>query len=326
MTQQPFNAAALRGAVDLSAMASQQQQPPAAAGPSTPPAGGDAGAQDSQGVMVEVTNENLQTIVGASVTHPVVMVLWAEQFPESATTVQTLAAKAREEGRFQLATVDIQAQQEVAQALLQLAQQAFGQVQQLPVAFGWLQGQPVPLLPGPATPEQIDGVLTEFLQAAVANGITGRVQGGAAPESEGEEEPLPPLHQEAVDAIDAGDLDAAAAAYEKAIQANPKDDDARLGLAQVGLLRRTQGVDLQAARQKAADNPDDVDAQTSVADLDVLGGHIEDAFTRLIDLVRRTSGDEREKVRTHLVELFDVVGSHDDRVRKARTTLMSALF
>ena len=130
----------------------------------------------------------------------------------------------------------------------------------------------------------------------------------------------------AFDAIERGDLDGAAAAYEKALKENPADGDAQLGLAQVGLMRRTQGVDLQAARDAAAQQPDDVDAQTAVADLDVLGGHVEDAFGRLVDLVRRTSGDDRERARAHLLQLFAVVGSHDERVRKARTALMSALF
>ena len=91
-------------------------------------------------------------------------------------------------------------------------------------------------------------------------------------------------------------------------------------------MQRTQGVDLAAARAAAAADPADVEAAIVVADLDVLGGHVEDAFTRLLDLVRSTSGDERDRARTHLLELFSVVGNHDERVRKGRTALMSALF
>jgi putative thioredoxin len=91
-------------------------------------------------------------------------------------------------------------------------------------------------------------------------------------------------------------------------------------------MRRTQGADLPAARAAAAEHPEDVGAQTLVADLDVLGGHVEDGFTRLLDLVRATSGEEREAARQHLLQLFAVVGPHDERVRKARTALMSALF
>mgnify|MGYP002653663455 FL=1 len=89
---------------------------------------------------------------------------------------------------------------------------------------------------------------------------------------------------------------------------------------------RTQGADLNAAREAAASNPADIEAQMTVADLDLLGGHVEDAFARLIDVVKATRDDERTTVREHLIELFDVVGSSDPRVNKARTALMSALY
>jgi len=134
------------------------------------------------------------------------------------------------------------------------------------------------------------------------------------------------LHQKAFDAIERDDLDAASAAYTEALALNPTDDDATAGLAQVKLMQRTAGVDPQAARAAAAQAPTDIAAQMLVADLDVLGGHVEDAFVRLIDAVRATEGDERNTVREHLIELFAVVGAHDDRVQKARRALMSALF
>ncbi len=137
---------------------------------------------------------------------------------------------------------------------------------------------------------------------------------------------MPPLHQRAFDAIEAGDLDAAAAAYREALVQSPADSDAKLGLAQVGLLQRTAGVDPQQARAAAAADPTDVDAQILVADLDLLGGHVEDAFVRLVDTVRVTVDAERNRAREHLVELFDVVGTADERVAKARKSLMSALF
>ncbi len=92
------------------------------------------------------------------------------------------------------------------------------------------------------------------------------------------------------------------------------------------LLERTSGADLGAAREAAAADPSDLDAAFLVADLDLLGGHVEDAFTRLLDLVRSTAGEDRDRVRTRLLELFTVVGNHDERVRKGRTALMSALF
>ena len=150
--------------------------------------------------------------------------------------------------------------------------------------------------------------------------------GDGAPGLVVEEPPLPPLHQQAYDAIESGDLDSAAAAYREALTQSPADTDAKLGLAQVGLMQRTAGVDLQGARAAAAADPTDVDAQIVVADLDLLGGHVEDAFVRLIDTVRLTADADRNKAREHLVELFEVVGTTDERVVKARKSLMSALF
>ena len=187
----------------------------------------------------------------------------------------------------------------------------------------------LPMFAGVQPEAAVRQVLDEFLSLAVQHGVAGRVEvgnAGAGEAEQGGEQQLPPLHQEAYDAIERGDLEGAAAAYTQALKENPGDSDAELELAQVALLQRTQGVDLQTARQAAADNPEDVAAQSLVADLDVLGGHVEDAFGRMIDLVRVTSGDEREQARAHLLGLFAVVGGHDERVRKARTALMSALF
>ncbi|MGB5952545.1 MAG: tetratricopeptide repeat protein, partial [Ornithinimicrobium sp.] len=138
--------------------------------------------------------------------------------------------------------------------------------------------------------------------------------------------PLPPLHQEAVDAIERGDLAAAGAAYEKAMKQSPADEEARLGLSQVRLMERTQAMDPAVVRQQAADAPTDVAAQIAAADLDLVGGHVEDAFARLIDLVRVTSADERKTAREHLISLFDVIGAQDPRVSAARRALTNALF
>jgi putative thioredoxin len=172
---------------------------------------------------------------------------------------------------------------------------------------------------------EVRTVLDQLLQAAVQNGITGRVDLGPVPGAP-EDDEVPPLHQEAYDAIERGDYAAAVTAYEQALAENPRDHDAELGLAQVRLMERTSSVAVTAARAAAAADPTDIDAAVTVADLDVLGGHVEDAFTRLLDLVRSTAGDDRDRVRTHLLELFAVVGNHDERVRKGRTALMSALF
>jgi len=135
-----------------------------------------------------------------------------------------------------------------------------------------------------------------------------------------------PRYAAAADALVSGDLDTAITEYQKLVDANPADTEAALGLARARLMKRTSGVDLNAARQAAADAPDDVDAQVMVADLDLLGGHVEDAFLRLIELVRRTSGDDRDRARVHLIEMFAVVGNDDPRVLKGRQSLANALF
>src|SRR5918993_1483939 len=144
--------------------------------------------------------------------------------------------------------------------------------------------------------------------------------------AQAEEEAVDPRYAPAEDALAAGDIDAAVAEYQKLLDANPADVEAADGLAIAKVMQRTQGVDLNAARAAAAGAPDDVDAQTLVADLDMLGGHVEDAFTRLVNLVARTSDKEREKARDHLLGLFAAVGNDDPRVLAGRRNLASALF
>ncbi|MEO6411129.1 MAG: tetratricopeptide repeat protein [Pedococcus sp.] len=334
MSDQPLTTGGLRGAIDLTALRSQPPSGaptasgggPAGAGPSVGAPGASAssapgGVAGRTGAVVEGTDSNFQEIANASVGVPMLLVLWAAQIPESLDYLDTVVAVAGSyEGRFQVVSVNVEQNPTLLRAF---------QVQSVPVTIGLIQGQPVPMFAGIQPETALRPVLDEFLGLAVQHGVTGRVDVAAAAETAegGElEEQLPPLHQEAYDAIERGDLDGAAAAYQQALKQNPADADAELGLAQVGLMQRTEGADLQAARAAAAEHPTDVAAQGLVADLDVLGGHVEDAFLRLLDLVRATAGEEREQAKNHLLQLFAVVGSHDERVRKARTALMSALF
>lgn len=342
MTQpsQSLNAA-LRGAVDLSALSRPRQGAPGqpGAGPAAPaggsaPGGNAPGAAASagsgpDGLLVQATDATFNALVTGSTTVPAVLVLYTDQVPESVDFVQTLVDEAiAHEGRLRVAAVDIATNPGIVQALSPVLQEAFGQVSALPVVVGLLQGQPVPFFLGVQPIEQVRQLIEQFLAAAVGNGITGRVDVAQTPaaDDDADEAELPPLHQEALDAIDKGDLDAAATAYEQALKENPKDEDARLGLGQVDLMRRTIDLDLTAVRAAAAADPGDIEAQLNASDLDLVGGHVEDAFLRLIDLVRRTAGDDRDRVRKHLLGQFDVIGSTDPRVTKARQSLMSALF
>ncbi|MFC8731993.1 co-chaperone YbbN [Luteimicrobium sp. NPDC057192] len=302
----------VRGAVDLSALQR----------PTVPPPGEPGGAPVADGYVVDITDETFQSVVEDSTRYPVVVLLWLPTDEANATLAQTLGTLAAQyRGRFLLARVDVQAYPAVAQAF---------QVQGVPTVVAVLQGQPLPLFQGNASVEQIQGVLDQVLAAAEQNGVTGTVPAGddAQPDREPEpvEEPLPPLHQEAYDAIERDDLDAAVAAYTKAMKQDPSDALAKAGLAQVELLQRTRDLQLQAARDAAAADPADIDAALDVADLDLSGGKVDDAFGRLIDLVRTTSGDDRERLRKRLVDYFEIVGTQDPRVATARRALANALY
>ena len=323
MSSIPESPAGARGAVDLTSLSGAG----GAGANAVANTGSAARSGVPDGLLVEATDATFNDALTRHIGVPGLLVLWSSQHPQTKDYLDVvISTAATYDGRVVVVAADLGTQAGLGQALVPLIQQAFGQAH-IPATFGLLQGQPVPLFPGVAPVDQIRTAIDQLLEAAVRSGITGRVAlSGGGGDVDGEDAPLPPLHQAAFDAIEAGDLDAAATAYSQALQENPKDADAELGLAQVGLMQRTEGLDLAAVRAAAAADPSDIDAALQVADLDVLCGHIEDAFTRLIDLIRATTGDERDRVRTHLVGLFGVVGSHDERVKKGRTALMNALF
>jgi len=300
------------GAFDLSALAA----PKPAAGR---PAGG--GATGSGGAyVVEITApETLTEAAEASLQHVVVLSLWSPRSPVSIEVNTALSRLADAyEGRFLLATVDIDVLPQIAQAV---------GAQGVPFVVALLRGQPVAQIPPSADEAALGQVLDQLVQAAVANGITGRVAPRAgAPDGPSDEPAEDPRFAEADAALGAGDLEGAIAAYSRLVTANPADSEARERLAGVKLMSRTQGLDLAAARAAAAANPDDIDAQLLAADLDIVGGHVEDAFARLIETVRRTREEDRDRTRTHLLELFEIVGPDDPRVGAARRNLAMALF
>lgn len=308
----PTLGAALRGAVDLSALRNRPAAPAAGAG-------GDESA-DLGGLVVDATDATFGQFVELSRDVPVVVDLWAEWCGPCKQLSPILEKVVRElAGRVVLAKVDVDANPQV--------QQAF-RAQSIPMVVALVAGQPVPLFTGAVPEQQVRDVFAQLLQLAAQNGVTGTVpvDGADEPAAEPAEAPLPPLHAEAFDAIEAGDYARAIAAYQKALAENPRDADARAGLGQVRLLDRVQGADLQAARDAAAAAPTDVDAQLLVADLDISGGHVEDAFERLLDLFAVLPGDARGPVRERLLELFALVGDDDPRVSAARGRLASLLF
>ncbi|NLB46210.1 MAG: tetratricopeptide repeat protein [Microbacteriaceae bacterium] len=313
-------------AVDLSHLAAATQQP---GGPTPAGAGSQGGpGQQPSGQVVDVpslvfdmTDQTFEQIVQLSSVVPIVVDLWAE-WCQPCKTLGPILEKVTAElgGRLILAKVDVDANPGLSQAF---------QAQSIPTVVALVGGRPVPLFQGAMPEQQVREVFGQLLQLAAQQGVTGMAN---APESgepgEPVEAPVNPAHAEALEAIDRGDFGAAVTAYEHVLAKAPADHEARAALVQVKLLHRLQNVDVDTARQSAAQSPIDVEAQFVIADLDVSGGHVEDGFLRLLDLFAALPADDanRTVVRERLVELFEVVGNADPRVLAARTRLANLLY
>jgi putative thioredoxin len=311
MSQQPFSRP---GAIDLSAL-----KRPAAA----PPSGGAGAATAGASYWLEVDEQSFQATLEASMTAPVLLVFYSpSRLPESEQMARDLATVAEEyEGRFLAGLVDIDASPAIAQAV---------QLPSVPYVFAVLDGRPAPLIQDVMKLDDLRAAINQVMQQLTAQGMTARHQpragGPPSPDGADDEPASDPRYAAAEDALVANDYDRAVAEYEKLIAANPADAEAAAGLAMARVLQRTDGVDDTSARAAADAAPDDVTAQTLVADLDLLAGRVDDAFDRLVELVRRTAGDDRTAAREHLVGLFAAVGNDDPRVLKGRQALASALF
>lgn len=308
MTNAPIGAPSLRGAVDLSSLV----RPPAGA------SGGADGGAPSTGsgrIVQQVTDATFSVVLDLSSVVPVIVEFFGAGIqPSLAPIVESYG------GRLALATIDGAANPQLAQAF---------QVQEVPTVAAVVGGRPLQLFTGMMPETELRKVLDQVLELAAQNGVTGTLPGveaGDGEAAEPEEEPLPPLHQEAYDAIIASDFPAAIKAYETAIAQNPRDQLAVAGLAQVSLLARLAGTAADAVRSSAASNPTDLDAQLAVADLDVSGGHLDDAFSRLLDLFPTLDAAGKNTVRTRLLEFFEIAGAEDPRVVVARRRLTGLLY
>jgi putative thioredoxin len=309
MTEDPIRRQSIftRGAVDLSALRAPST-PPASSGTESdetagtaPAAGGAGGTARFPGaaVAVDVNVTNFQRdVIERSQTIPVILEFVAHGQYAGDPALERFA----QDGTFVLARSDVAVDPQLAQAL---------RIQSLPTLFAFVGGQPVDGLPGQLAEAQ----LRQWLDAVL------RAGGVDVPQ------PVDPRLQEADDALMMGDLDSAERAYQKILSESPRDVAAEAGLAQVGLAKRVQEVeDPSQALADAAGRPDDVEAQLRAADIEVLTGQAEQAYTRLVGLVRRVFGDDREKVRQHLVSLFTIAGPDDPAVVSARRALASALY
>ncbi|WIJ44085.1 tetratricopeptide repeat protein [Curtobacterium citreum] len=335
MTNVPPTPSGLRGAVDLSSLVDRAQRPAAPTAPAAPapgaPQGATAGAAPSTtepavpSLVLDVTDQTFQDVLELSSVVPVIVDIWAEwcgPCKQLSPILEQLTAEY--DGRVVLAKVDADTNPQLVQAF---------QAQSIPTVAAVIGGRPLGLFVGALPEAQVRDVFDQVVAAAEQNGVTGRVrvdgQSGdvaAEPQGEPEPEPLPPHHQAAYDAIERGDYAAAVQEYKTAIAQDPNDQMAVAGLAQVSLLDRLSGRTADEVRSAAAAAPQDVEAQLAVADLDVSGGHVEDAFGRLLDLVPTVFGAEREALRVRLVEYFELVGVDDPRVVVARRRLANALY
>lgn len=265
----------------------------------------------SQSVSVagkEVTATNLASeFLPLSREKVVVLLCWSARSPESIAVLEILAKLQNQDSdKWVLGTVNIDVETQVAQAL---------QVRTIPYAVAVIAEQVVPLFEQSYPEAQIKSVIEKVLAIGAEQGIGGSVQ-----------EIIEPEEEEAVAALESGDYAKAEESYKRLLSRKPADPYAKIGLAQTQLLIRTSKLDPTVVAKGAEEDPKNVEIQIQYADCEMVAGDVDAAFTRLLQSVRTTSGDERNKAKNHLLELFSLVDPTDPRLVKARNALASALF
>lgn len=314
--QRQFNpGVSLAGAVDLEALKHQVTAEPGQAG----------GAPAAGGYVIDTTENTFQAMVQTSATFPILLLLWLPTddrlFPMAKTLGDAVNAM---NGQLQLSRIDVASFPAVAQA--------FG-IQGAPALFALINGRPMPLLQGVPSDQEmrqiVDEVLPKIVQVAQQSGVTGTAPYAGDPDAEqtpSPEQTVPPEHEQAHRLAMEGDYAGAAAAYDKVLEADPNDALAARERAKALLLARSADADVREVRAAAADHPEDVDAQMAVADIDMIGGQIQDAFDRLLDYLAAGHRDQMETVRVRLLEYFAIPDPSDERLKRARRRLATLLY
>ena len=314
--QRQFNpGVSLAGAVDLEALKHQVTAEPGQAG----------GAPAAGGYVIDTTENTFQAMVQTSATFPILLLLWLPTddrlFPMAKALGDAVNAM---NGQLQLSRIDVASFPAVAQA--------FG-IQGAPALFALINGRPMPLLQGVPSDQEmrqiVDEVLPKIVQVAQQAGVTGTAPYSGDPDAEQTpslEQTVPPEHEQAHRLAMEGDYAGAAAAYDKVLEADPNDALAARERAKALLLARSADADVREVRAAAADHPEDVDAQMAVADIDMIGGQIQDAFDRLLDYLAAGHRDQMETVRVRLLEYFAIPDPSDERLKRARRRLATLLY
>jgi putative thioredoxin len=318
MAQEHINpGVSLAGAVDLESLKHEVKAKPGQAG----------GAPEAGGYVIDSTEGTFQSLIETSATFPILLMLWVptddRMFPMARALAKTVNAL---NGKIQFSRIDADTYPSIAQAL---------QVQGAPALFALIAGRPMPILQGVPSDDELtqvcDAIIPKLIQVAAQAGVTGTAPfTGKAPaeddESSDTASQIPPEHEEAHALAQQGDYAGAAAAYAQVLESNPHDVLAAAERAKALLLARSGKADVREVRENAAAHPDDVDAQLAVADIDMIGGQIDDAFTRLLDYLSSGHRDQLDAVRLRLVEYFAIPEPADERLRRARRRLAGLMY
>ncbi|PJM77776.1 tetratricopeptide repeat protein [Bifidobacterium felsineum] len=323
MADQQFNpGVSLAGAVDLEALKHQVKAEPGQAG----------GAPAAGGYVIDTTENTFQAMVQTSATFPILLLLWVPTddrlFPMARALGDAVNAL---NGKIQLSRIDIASNPSIAQAL---------QVQGAPALFALIGGRPMPLLQGLPGDDELkqlcDEVIPKIIQAASQAGVSGTAPYSGDPDSDaaksagaagaGAAQQVPPEHAEAHRLAEEGDYAGAAAAYEHVLEMNPGDALAARERAKALLLARSGQANVREVRAAGAAAPDDVEAQLAVADIDMIGGQIQDAFDRLLDFLAAGHKADIEPVRKRLLEYFAIPEPTDERLKRARRRLATLMY